>query len=343
LHDGALILIETDTVIGLAAWAYHAVAVNTIFQLKKRSADKPIAIFLPSVNHCFNLSNISQPRIKAFCRRLLPGPYTILLNANNSMPLHLKGAGNTIGFRVPDHPELRDFLEKLSLPLAVTSANPSGKDPFKAMEQALSYFHNHIFREIRFPNFKPAGKPSTIVDLTKDEPAVLREEAIPKDQILALWRKPIKVTFVCSGNICRSPFAEHYLRKKLHTDGIDWIAVDSMGTTAVDGLSSVSQAIAVALEFEISMNDHFSRMIDNKQINASDIIIAITKAHSDALNEMIPSAARHIVTLGQIAGSPELDVPDPYNQEKESYRQIYKLIADMINSAYPNILELEIP
>ena len=95
---------------------------------------------------------------------------------------------DTLGVRCPDHPLALDIIKKADFPLAATSANLSGKEPAKNAQEVLAYFDGKI-EGVVDGGSSALGVASTVVDLTEEEPKVLREGGIPTEELLAFIRE----------------------------------------------------------------------------------------------------------------------------------------------------------
>ena len=138
-----------------------------------------------------------------------------------------------------------------------------------------------------------------------------------------------KVTFICSGNTCRSPMAEGLYKKYLQNKNINNIEVKSAGTSAFFGDEAPQEAIEVCKERGADISSHRSSRLNFEDLNTTDLFICMTSSHSDALH-----------TLGK-NNTVTLSVPDPYSRGIESYRKC----ADLIEKGFDALTEvlLELP
>lgn len=124
----------------------------------------------------------------------------------------------------------------------------------------------------------------------------------------------MRVLFVCTGNTCRSPFAEAVAR----AHGIE---VESAGLEAYAGDGPPGDAIAVAREFGYDLSSHYARPLTEEMLARADVVIGMTATHVNALGE----GAR---LLG------EADLDDPIGRGREVYRRVYAQIeADVLKLA----------
>jgi len=184
INDGKLVVIPTDTVYGLACAPYLEESVRTLSTLKGRSPGQPIAIVASTVDSLMECVPELPERAVALARRLLPGPYTLVLpNPARRFPWLSGRRPETIGVRVPDvrGPGF-DVLEAVGA-VAATSANlHAGPDPRRASDVPDEL--REVVAVVVDGGELP-GTPSTVLDLTGAEPRVLREGAVPVAEALA--------------------------------------------------------------------------------------------------------------------------------------------------------------
>jgi L-threonylcarbamoyladenylate synthase len=184
LRAGELVVIPTDTVYGLAAAGGSEVAARALYIAKGRDAIQPTALLFASVDALEEHVPDLPSGARAIARRLLPGPLTLVLpNPGRQFGWLNAGRPEALGVRVPD---LRGpggaVLAALGV-LAATSANlPGGTDPRRPEDVPAEILD--VAAAIVDGGELP-GTPSTVVDLTRAEPAVLREGAIPAADVLA--------------------------------------------------------------------------------------------------------------------------------------------------------------
>ncbi len=180
LSLGEVVVIPTDTVYGLAADPHNAEAVAEIFSLKGRSHDQPLLILAADL-HQIEPFLISLPRgLYELADTFWPGPLTLILPVDTGrISDTVRAGGATAGFRLPNHPLAIELL-KITGPLVVTSANPSGKPPATTPEQVTAHFP-----ELPLLDGGPCqiGIASTILASENGEWKVLREGSLPLSTI----------------------------------------------------------------------------------------------------------------------------------------------------------------
>lgn len=176
LARGELVVYPTDTLWGLAATATDKKAVATLFAAKERPPDSPVSIALSSLEEIETYAQLG-PGERAFLRRELPGPITVLVRpsplAITKLPAQITGVGRSIGLRIPDHPVARELAGRAG-PITCTSANVHGH-PNPA---DLTGVKADLGRKVAVyldGEPAPSGQPSRVVDLTASVPTVVRE------------------------------------------------------------------------------------------------------------------------------------------------------------------------
>lgn len=171
LKNGGLVVFPTDTVYGLAAWPYQAKFVERLFVVKGRSSTRAIAVLIPYPEDLNQVAVSPSKAALKLAQRFWPGPLTLIVSKHPSLP-DVLSPQPTIGIRVPDHQVALTIL-RLSGPLAVTSANLSGKDNTNTAREAFEQLGGRVHLIIDGGK-SPGGVPSTVVDCTGVEPQILR-------------------------------------------------------------------------------------------------------------------------------------------------------------------------
>jgi protein-tyrosine phosphatase len=125
----------------------------------------------------------------------------------------------------------------------------------------------------------------------------------------------VKVLFVCSGNICRSPMAAEYFRHRAAHAGLSHVVVDSAGTLGIEGQPAAAEAVEVLRGHGLDLRRHRSRGIRLSDLRTSDLVVVMELAHQDFLEALDPSLRGRIALLrsfepgSKTAASPDLDDP----------------------------------
>jgi len=177
LRRGAVIALPTDTVYGVGAVAFNAQAVAQIFALKNRSPRKAIPVFVPAIDALPQVSQNIPQTAWPLLEEYWPGALTVILPAHPSLPGVVTHYGCTVAVRMPNHPVVMALLAELGEPLAVTSANVSGRPTPKTAGGVQKEFAGRL-PLVLDGGPSPADEPSTIVDLTCAPPKILRQGSL---------------------------------------------------------------------------------------------------------------------------------------------------------------------
>lgn len=179
LRDGAVMLYPTDTVYAIGCDLNVKSAVERVRRLKQLSNEKPLTFLCSSLSNISEYAWVSDPAYRIM-KRLIPGPYTFLLPATKLVPrLVMSPKRKTSGIRVPDHPVCQAILEALGNPVISTSAHlpdDQGNFPTMGIETARLFDQfDGLVDMIIEDGSQPGFQVSTILDMTGDEPTILRK------------------------------------------------------------------------------------------------------------------------------------------------------------------------
>jgi L-threonylcarbamoyladenylate synthase len=172
-----VIAYPTETVYGLGANIYHESAVRRIFQLKRRDPAKPLSVMISSIEDlnelCQEVPQYSDTLMNAFW----PGPLTLIFKASKNVPSYVASQDKKIGLRIPNHPITKALMSLHGQPVTSTSANIAGAEEPSEAQHVLDSFGDKI--DLLIDGGACRVKiPSTVLDVTGEEPKVLREGAV---------------------------------------------------------------------------------------------------------------------------------------------------------------------
>jgi protein-tyrosine-phosphatase len=139
------------------------------------------------------------------------------------------------------------------------------------------------------------------------------------------------IVFVCTGNICRSPMAEYMLRARMK-ESSDW-KIASAGLAACPGLPASAAAVHVLARDGIDLSSHRSRALDRSLVDAADVLVVMTAAHSDQIRMLFPQAMGQVFLLTSFCEHGG-DVPDPIGSSVDAYVRT----RDLIDRALPDLV-----
>ncbi len=171
LTEGKLVSYPTDTTYGIGCDLLNKRAIEKIYALKKRDRRKPVSILCSDLKELSQYGVISNSAYRIL-RRLLPGPYTFVLPATPLVPKVMLTPQKMVGARIPDSRIVRDMVEGLGRPVISTSATLEDGTILNDPEAIEKRFRGTI--EIVIAEECP-GAPSSIVDLTGEEPVLIRK------------------------------------------------------------------------------------------------------------------------------------------------------------------------
>ena len=182
LAAGGAVVLPTETVYGLFAQALNQEAVERVYELKRRPRDKALNLNVASLEEIYAFSKNQPTYLDQLYQAFLPGPLTIILQANDRVPAWINSGMETVGFRIPNHPVTLDLIRKYG-PLIGPSANLSGKASGTSFQQIMLDFQEQVSGVE--DDAALTGQDSTILDLSGEKAHILRQGAITREDILA--------------------------------------------------------------------------------------------------------------------------------------------------------------
>lgn len=165
LRSGGVGVLPTDTLYGLVASALDVDAVSRVYELKRRSPEKPLIVLVADIDDVEQFGVILSDTLRAQCASYWPGPYSLLLPVIDDTFEYLHRGTAAIAFRIPDDENLRAVLRETG-PLVAPSANTEGDRPAATIADARRYFGSDA------DFYVDAGvldnQPSTILGISED-------------------------------------------------------------------------------------------------------------------------------------------------------------------------------
>lgn len=328
LYAGRTIVFPTAATYALVAYVDRPDALDRIRRAQPSDSWSP-ALALHDADACLDLAGSLGSAARRLIERSLPGPITMLVPFPSESDLFPTEASDLvvhqdkISVRVPAHQSILEALRLLPEPLLLLD----GPSEASTAEGALKAFGDHA-DFIVDGGTTPFGRPTTVVDACGEEIKILREGVVPSGRIRRLTSEII--TFVCTGNSCRSPMAEALFRKML-SDALgcapeqlpeQGYIVQSAGLAAYDGAMASEHAQEIAREYGASLEDHVAQTLTPQMIQFSDRLVVMTRDHRLAIVSHWPEAAAKTFTLAGGA-----DISDPIGGDAERYRRCAGQIA----------------
>ena len=188
IRAGGVVAMPTDTLYGLAADPFSPTAIDRVFAVKGRGAERAIALVAADAGQV-----VAQlGALPAVARRLAstywPGPLTLLVPRPASIPAELTGGSDHVGVRVPAHAVTRELCRACGRLLTATSANISGEPASDNPDDIARVFASSGVGLLLDAGKTPGGPPSTVVSIVGDDVQLIRAGAIPWEDVQACAR-----------------------------------------------------------------------------------------------------------------------------------------------------------
>lgn len=185
LRSGGVVAFPTDTVYGVGALAFQSEAVSKLYSVKERPADKAIPILVAQIEDIARVA-LSVPTVAwDLAERYWPGALTLILHRAPDVPSVVTAGGDTVAIRCPDHPVPLALIDACGTPLAVTSANVSGRASPATARQVVAQLAARVPLIIDGGKC-PGGVPSTVIDVSARPARLLRAGSVPAEELRAL-------------------------------------------------------------------------------------------------------------------------------------------------------------
>ncbi len=325
LSDGGIVALPTETVYGLGGRADNKAAVDKLYTIKKRPADKPFSFALGRLEDAVrDYFDVFPPFGYRLIERFWPGPLTIIYYAPKD---------EKIGVRIPAHPVTNEILRALNKAVYLPSANISGEKEAVSAAQVEKTLGGKI--DLIVDGGKcDFGRPSTVVDLTEKPFKTLREGVIPEGEIAKIFIKK-RILFVCTGNSCRSPLAQFLLGKSLYETKAyaeERFEVVSAGVSAFSGAKVTPPVLNILKQKEgIDAEEFKSQRLDKYMILSSDLIFTMEDRQSEYILRFEPKAESRVFNLKKFLPTEFIqDIPDPIGKSEAFYEEVYSLIKQAV-------------
>ena len=180
VRDGGVIAYPTDTQYGIGCDLFQKRSIEKIYKLKKRNPKSPFSFICADLKHISEYAKVSNYAYKTM-RRLLPGPYTFILEGTRLVPKIMLTRRKEAGIRVPDNKVCLALVGELGNPIINTTASINGGEAIVNPEEIEEVFKGAI--DLVVDGGLVPGVSSTVVSLISDVPEIIREGLGDIDQI----------------------------------------------------------------------------------------------------------------------------------------------------------------
>ncbi len=171
LRNGGIVAYPTDTVYGIGCDIMNKKAIARVYQLKQRPQSKPFSFICSGLTNISYYAKVSNYAYKTM-RRLLPGPYTFILEGSRQVPKMMLTKRKTAGIRVPDHAICLALVTELGNPVISTSATKPDGSIMSHPSLIHDFFNSRL--DVVIDGGPVSGQPSSVISLIDDIPEVIR-------------------------------------------------------------------------------------------------------------------------------------------------------------------------
>ena len=172
LKSGGVVVYPTDTYYGIGCDIMNKKAIERIYQIKQRNRSKPFSFICSGLKNISFYAKVSNYAYKTM-KRLLPGPYTFILEGSKLVPKIMLTKRKTAGIRVPDNPICLALVKELGNPVITTSATMPDGTTFHDASLIHDYFGNRV--DVVVDGSIVPGQPSSVILMINDIPEVIRK------------------------------------------------------------------------------------------------------------------------------------------------------------------------
>ena len=182
IRRGGLVAFPTETVYGLGADALNEKAVASIYEAKGRPSDNPMIVHIAHAEELGKIAEYTGEDMRKLMEMLWPGPLTLILKKKSCVPDRTTGGLDTVAVRMPENDTARRLIERSGCPIAAPSANISGRPRPTRAADVIADMDGRIDAVIKGGDCR-VGIESTVLDMTEEDPVILRPGIITADRI----------------------------------------------------------------------------------------------------------------------------------------------------------------
>ena len=284
LKENFVVAIPTETVYGLAANVFSEKAIDQVFKLKKRPQTNPLIVHCSSLERVYDIvDNISEKGLN-LAKRFWPGPLTLLLPKNESIPAVVTAGSNQVGVRVPNHRLTLKLLQNLDFPLAAPSANKYGSISPTCAEHVNLQFGSEIPFIL---NGGPCqiGIESTIIGFEEEKTIIYRLGKITIEEVIDVCGSEVYIKNEAGEVIVAPGMVKHHYAPKTKLiivsdfskiDGSSKNGVILFNQEKIDGIPNNNKVVLSKDEnFEEASRNLYKAFYDLDQLNLESIYIKL--------------------------------------------------------------------
>lgn len=226
VRNGALVIFPTETVYGIGTNAFSKNSSKKIFEAKGRPSDNPLIVHINSLKMANDCMKEDIYNYKEIIEQLWPGPITFIFNKASSIPDNVTGGKKTVGIRFPSNEISKEIIKCSEVPIAAPSANISGKPSSTRIKHVIDDFFGKVDYIITDGDCF-FGLESTIIDLSRKTPVLLRPGPISVEDIIKIIPDLEIPEFVFAKSKYKGPVLSPGMKYKHYSPDIKLILIDS--------------------------------------------------------------------------------------------------------------------
>jgi L-threonylcarbamoyladenylate synthase len=350
IKSGGLIIYPTDTLYGLGVNANNPIAMDRLYKIKRRDKEKPVSLLINTIKQAKYIVGDMTKDEELLFNALLPGKITVIISAKKPLAIPFMKHAQKVGFRIPESPLCHRLVAEAKCPITATSLNISNGDNINRIDNLDPAFYRAVDIVLDAGPVE-SSRGSTVVDATTSPPTLVRAGDVSQVeieqrlgyQIHTTYPKKFNITFVCTGNICRSPMAEGILKQMIaRTKYRNIVSINSAGILHLEHTPVELNTLKVAEAHQIDLHAHVSRPVSIDIIHTSNLIICMARNHVAYLVKNYPTKRDKIVLLKQWHLNKQLvnpSIPDPIGRDIELFKDVFIEIQMELKRILPFILK----